>query len=678
MLESNRKQTDGSIYRDPDYSINLQIGMSPTYNTWRSQLGYSFGFNGPFNLPNSIDLSQFNKTGYGNLNFGVDLSSWENTKQLAQTDAIQQLTTSGISALEELGKSLFQKQQQDQKNQINGLIPKRNNISSDKAQFQNLNSSLGTWGDFAVQAGQALGQGIGGNIGNAITSAASNATSVVNSIKNLKNGVRGVGMAGSIGALTGAAFDIGKAFLNPKTEYSGDKGSITETMDSVYDGISTAAMNFGPIGAIVGGSMKALGFLGQGLNNLGIGTNGMTTQDAILGSSLFNWNVGLVNSIGAKKTQTITKDTDIFANVGSSYTGTNNMVDEAVTKSGKRYGNLSRGAYNKANRLITESDRQQEVLKYISDEATDRFNIARSTSAINNNKRAIDMLGGYQQANVRVGKKGMKISYQVYGSVPSYNILASVPFIQLSGTIPSYKVGGILPTYILSGTQPSSKYDYFVSTLPDNLKPKEGDHYDMRTLWELGDRPQDFDTVKGKLFHWNGEDNSWHANSVIYDKENDEYIILKSPEHPSYNLELQWYFSDEGKDFREKYRYDPILNKYINDHKKTLLKYKNGGSVNVIPEGQYHSRKHNMGLDGVTKKGIPVIDNNGEQTAEIERQEIILRLEVTTKLEKLNNKYAEATSKKDKEDIALEAGLLLVHEILNNTIDNTNLINNAT
>jgi hypothetical protein len=33
--------------------------------------------------------------------------------------------------------------------------------------------------------------------------------------------------------------------------------------------------------------------------------------------------------------------------------------------------------------------------------------------------------------------------------------------------------------------------------------------------------------------------------------------------------------------------------------------------------------------EDLTKKGIPVVDNNGEQQAEIEREELILSLEVT-------------------------------------------------
>ena len=41
------------------------------------------------------------------------------------------------------------------------------------------------------------------------------------------------------------------------------------------------------------------------------------------------------------------------------------------------------------------------------------------------------------------------------------------------------------------------------------------------------------------------------------------------------------------------------------------------------------------GGETITKKGIPVVDNNGTQQAEIENNEIIFRKEVTTEIEKL-------------------------------------------
>lgn len=95
---------------------------------------------------------------------------------------------------------------------------------------------------------------------------------------------------------------------------------------------------------------------------------------------------------------------------------------------------------------------------------------------------------------------------------------------------------------------------------------------------------------------------------------------------------------------------------------------------NVIPEGALHKNKHHIeNTEGLTQKGIPVIDNEGEQQAEIELDEIIFTLEVTKKLEELHKLYKEG-SNKERDEAAIEAGKLLVQEILYNTDDRTGLI----
>ena len=105
--------------------------------------------------------------------------------------------------------------------------------------------------------------------------------------------------------------------------------------------------------------------------------------------------------------------------------------------------------------------------------------------------------------------------------------------------------------------------------------------------------------------------------------------------------------------------------------------FKEGGQMNVIPEGNLHARLHHMdNADNLTTKGIPVIDKEGNQQAEIEVNEIILNLELTKKLEDLYSKYKkDDTSSKEKDDLATEAGKLLAKEIIENTDDRTGLIN---
>ena len=110
---------------------------------------------------------------------------------------------------------------------------------------------------------------------------------------------------------------------------------------------------------------------------------------------------------------------------------------------------------------------------------------------------------------------------------------------------------------------------------------------------------------------------------------------------------------------------------------KKVTAFKDGGVIgvdsNVIPEGALHKElnhmeEYNEELDKViTDKGIAVVttdkDGKVEQVAEIEKEEIVFRLELTKKIEELwHNGSQEAM---------LKAGKLLVKEIMGNTDDNT-------
>ena len=107
-------------------------------------------------------------------------------------------------------------------------------------------------------------------------------------------------------------------------------------------------------------------------------------------------------------------------------------------------------------------------------------------------------------------------------------------------------------------------------------------------------------------------------------------------------------------------------------NQEELQLFEDGGKINIIPEGARHSRLNHLDdvhddFEDVTKKGIPVVspteDGDLEQVAEVECGEIILRLEVTQKLEEL--------MKDGSDKAAIEAGKLLVKEIIKNTDDKT-------
>lgn len=351
---------------------------------------------------------------------------------------------------------------------------------------------------------------------------------------------KGFGIAGSIADVAGS--------LIPKTEQS----ALTEGLNQGYDAAANAAMAIPGVGTIIGGAMKVGGMLSDGLTALGVGTDQMTTADKILDSKFLKLTpLGLVNAIGAKKADTITKDNEAFEQVGSSYGGTQATVDDALTKSGKKYGLFSRKARNKANQQIHNAQMQQSKMSNIADEAQMAF--TASNNPLIGLGTQLQLNGGYQQSTVRAGKSGLKMDREFAKRV-----------IKLS-----------------NGKKSKAK------KIQEEVRAEE---------------------VAG---------------------------------------------------FQKGGSIDGMT-----------------GAVNVIPDGALHAHKHHLeDVDGkfeeVTTKGIPVIteEKGGDikQHAEVEREEIIFNLDVTKQLEKLMQDGSD--------EAAIEAGKLLVYEILENTVDNTGLLN---
>lgn len=580
------------------------------------------------------------------------------------------------------------------KNMMNDAM----NPNSPDSQLLQRNDSGGvsfSW-DQGFNALSQIGSKIGGQAGNVLNGAGKIGSSIKmisQANKGIKAGLEGAKSAkmGGIGATIGAASDLVGSFMPQKTEYDGAKGDITQTMDSVYDGISDAAMSLGPVGMLAGGIMKGGALLGKGLNALGGGTSGMTSTDAILGSSFLSLTpLGLVNGFGGKKADTITKDNEAFAQVGSSYTGSESSVNDALQKSGKKYGLLSSGARKRANEEIAEAKRQQSIISDISQDVQDRTAIRTAMAAINGNRRGFHMQGGYDQAAIRIGRQGMPIE-----------------LLEKARTIIKAQ----------QGTKISDPFQVYLQSLPENQR--DSTNYRVKDYWEYNGRPKDFEEAKRKGMFVEQEDfddtgkslgKSWHGFTVAENPNTEELEFMKSSSHPTIQKELDWYNSDDGTDFRSQYELVKTEPYYKYVKRKTPIKqetpqhrnggsiielisettislvdplnvpeFQNGGSINVIPDGALHARKHNMNLDGITEKGIPVVSekDNGkiEQQAEIEKEEVIFRLEVTQKLEELEKKYySEEASQKEKDEYALEAGKLITEELLHNTKDNAGLL----
>ena len=604
------------------------------------------------------------------------------------------------------------------KNMMNDAM---NPDSQDTQLLQNTNNSTTGGASFNWDQGfnalSQIGGQIGGQAGNVLNGAGKIGSSIrmiSQANKGIKDGLAGASKmkAGGIGALVGATSDLVGSFMPQKTEYNGAKGNITQTLDSVYDGISDIAMAFGPAGMLTAATWKLRALLGKGVNALGGGTDGMTTTDAILGSSFLNLTpLGLVNGFGGKKANTITKDNEAVAQIGSSYTGSESTVNEALQKSGKKYGLLSSGARKRANRQIAEAKRQQAIISNISDEAQDRADIRTSMSAINGNRLGFLMNGGYDQSSIRVGRRGMSIELlnkarsilkaqkgSKLDPVSAYKNLAPKDWesIPISGK-PSYQnwVKDVNPDF--------QNENYDLESAYNNLP------YDEMQRWKWATNQPNYDFYLG----YKDKDGIYpfHIGSVAPLQGTEDYIFLKKgteKTNPELEGELNYYNNSEN--FKNNYNLSYEGDRYYYRKKKSQTKketpqhrnggsiielisettislvdplnvpeFQNGGSINVIPDGALHARKHNMNLDGITEKGIPVVsekdDGKIEQQAEIEKEEVIFRLEVTQKLEELEKKYySEEASQKEKDEYALEAGKLITEELLHNTKDNAGLL----
>ncbi len=474
----------------------------------------------------------------------------------------------------------------------------------------------------------------------------------------------------------GAAADMLGSFMPEKDEYSGTKGDLTQTLDSTYDNIANTLMAIPGWGTLAGGIMKAGSFLGKGVNALGGGTDGMTTTDAILGSSFLSLTpFGLINGFGGSKTNTITKDEQVFETVGSSYTGTNQTVNDALTKSGKKYGLFSSKARNRANEEIEEAKRQQGVMSWVADEATDRFAIRDSMAAINGNRRKYYLQGGYNQADVRVGKSGMSLDL----IAKAKKVLHESRKLKGGGQITPTEILLVVPEF-----QDGGQINKKSRTLQELIEYAKKEN--PRFIQRMSEPPRGIDFVddEGKqargshYMEWSTDDN---GNAIIYPRIQEvdkELKFFNSSDAYNRAMENKNYLIMTPEEAKLFFAEDPEYGTaYKSGWPQFFGKFQQGGSINIIPEGALHAHKHNMDMEGITPKGIPVVSNKEggevEQQAEIEREEIIFRLEVTKKLEKLEEKYYdEETSQREKDECALEAGKLLVEEILYNTQDNTN------
>lgn len=363
-------------------------------------------------------------------------------------------------------------------------------------------------------------------------------------------------------------------FLPQKTEYSGAKGEVTAGMDSVYDSASEAVKMIPGIGPVASLGMKAGKLVGNVANALGAGTDGMTTTDAILGSSFLNLTpIGLINGIGGKRADTLVhgdNEKEAIAKVGNAYGGSMSDYRRAFDTSGKKYGLFSGGARRRANQRMAEAENMMNQMQMVSDTASLRSELGNAMGDQFNMAYQMQLQGGYRPTTM-IGRNGLRFP-AVAGMEYARDLVNGI------------KRQKMLQEQLLN--EPENDSLYFQITEDDLFSPTE------------------------------------------------EEVIIIDGEH-------------------------------------VVKKFMAGGKMSLIPEGALHGRNHNMeDADGLTQKGIPVVDNKGNQTAEVERDEIIFRKEITSAIEEA---LEDPTDEK-----ALEIGKLVAKEIFENTDDRTGLIKKLT
>lgn len=218
-----------------------------------------------------------------------------------------------------------------------------------------------------------------------------------------RNGIFSKSNIGSTVNVASQVADVVRSFMPENNVYQGPKGSITRGIDNAYDAAANMAMQINPV---IGGAMKVGGLVSDGINAITGGTDGMTTQDSIFSSTLGNLTgLGIINSAFGKRANTINKDDETWEQQGSAYGGSLAKVDDALTKSGKKYGLFSNRARKKANAQISEAKRQQNLVADINEEAQDAFAASNYSGIGLRNQIALN--GGYR--NMAIGRNGIKI-----------------------------------------------------------------------------------------------------------------------------------------------------------------------------------------------------------------------------------------------------------------------------
>lgn len=488
---------------------------------------------------------------------------------------------------------------------------------------------------------------------------------------------------------------LNNTFFSNKDSYDTKYGGLTQVGDQLINKATNFVSSINPA---VGLALKGANFAGNILGKMGGSTDGMTRADAILNTGMGSFLTLGLNGFLGKRTRDFAIDNQTRERAGNSYVGSYNDIDEAASLANKKFGFVSEKARRKAEGKINYADSIQDTITGITDNAYERQLLTSNMSQLNNLRYNTNQNGGIDQRYLISAKQGDKIQrikklqlHKVGGVIKQSINVNTKQIEEWSPAITEcFEEGGTIewkPTIeiLQEGGEmiPKITFESWYNTIPENKK--DTTNYNLRRAFELAPQEELIKFVK---------DPESHLRTFYY---NSDGIgeFMKSKNHPTLWMELEYYnngnnvINKNGKNIivpADKKEWEEFRKNYTLDtsgeyYKYVPNKFKNGGKTeelespkieetnqkNIIPEGALHAHKHHMeNADNLTKKGIPVIDNEGEQQAEIEKNEIIFTLEVTKKLEEL--------MKDGSDDAAIEAGKLLVKEILFNTEDRTGLI----
>lgn len=260
--------------------------------------------------------------------------------------------------------------------------------------------------------------------------------------------IKGIGLGGLNGKLQSPIGSLSMNTLNalstliPEQELSdASKQNLVKGLDQGYDAAMAGVAMIPGVGTAISGIMGVNKLFSKGLDAIGVGTDKMTTADAILDSPFLKLSpFGLVNAIGAKRSDEFKGNDETNKQIGSSYQGSLQDFNDAESISNKKYGLFSRNRMHDANNQISEAQIKQNKMNNIAEDAYNDF--AASNNPFLQNRMIINRTGGFQ--STAIGQNGMKL---IDNSSWSKKILQKIAVSQQTPSV--YKNGGkmnIIPT----------------------------------------------------------------------------------------------------------------------------------------------------------------------------------------------------------------------------------------